>query len=71
MLYLAGNQLTVKAARPPKSGVLTYKFCVIAVQLIFLCVYIDLWNFEVSSSILTHNENFMGAICFRLPCILR
>ncbi|EOS53414.1 hypothetical protein C812_03965, partial [Paenibacillus barengoltzii G22] len=31
--------LTAKAARPPKSGVLTYKFCVIAVQLIFLCVY--------------------------------
>lgn len=55
------RKITVLSARPPKSGVLTYKFCVIAVQLIFLCVYIDLWNFEVSSSILTHNGKLHGS----------
>ncbi|MEF2968038.1 hypothetical protein V3851_19600, partial [Paenibacillus sp. M1] len=43
-----------KTAGPLKSGVLTYKFIVNAVLLIFLRVYIDLWNLVVSFSVFTH-----------------
>ncbi|WP_240269681.1 hypothetical protein, partial [Paenibacillus timonensis] len=54
--------IPAKTVRPPKSGVLPYNAFVDLALHIISRVYIDLWNFEVSSSVLTHNENLIGAI---------